>query len=168
MRCAHRSTKGEDARARRNRHGLVANAMVTNADGYADREAAKAMINDARQALDDSAREITLRADKGYDAQEFVQACVDMRVAPHVARNKSGRHSAVRQAIAQSEGYAVSQQKRKLIEQGHFYAKDFFGIAEVFGFASCVPNRAPTACRARDKRLMTVPIGTSSTSAASR
>ena len=27
-----------------NRHGLIANAMVTTADGYAEREAAKAMI----------------------------------------------------------------------------------------------------------------------------
>lgn len=34
-----------------NRHGLVANAVVTQADGYAEREAAKAMVNDARQAL---------------------------------------------------------------------------------------------------------------------
>jgi hypothetical protein len=43
-----------------NRHGLVVNALVTHADGYAEREAAKAMINDARQALDDSGTEVTL------------------------------------------------------------------------------------------------------------
>jgi transposase len=114
-----------------NRHGLVANAVVTIADGYAEREAAKVMINDARQALDDPAREITLGADKGYDAQEFVQACVDMKVTPHVAQNNSGRHSAVPQAIAQSEGYAVSQQKRKLIEQGFGWAKTIGGIRQV-------------------------------------
>jgi len=114
-----------------NRHGLVANAVVTIADGYAEREAAKAMINDARQALDDPACEITLGADKGYDAQEFVQACVDMRVTPHVAQNNSGRHSAVPQAIAQSEGYALSQQKRKLIEQGFGWAKTIGGIRQV-------------------------------------
>ena len=29
-----------------NRHGLVVSAVVTQADGYAEREAAKAMIND--------------------------------------------------------------------------------------------------------------------------
>lgn len=33
-----------------NRHGLVANAVVTLADGCAEREAAGAMVNDARQA----------------------------------------------------------------------------------------------------------------------
>jgi transposase len=114
-----------------NRHGLVANAVVTIADGYAEREAAKVMINDARQALDDPAREITLGADKGYDAQEFVQACVDMKVTPHVAQNRSGRHSAVPDAIAQSKGYAVSQQKRKLIEQGFGWAKTVGGMRQV-------------------------------------
>ena len=34
-----------------NCHGLIANAMVTTADGYAEREAARAMINDAKQAV---------------------------------------------------------------------------------------------------------------------
>ena len=114
-----------------NRHGLVANAVVTIADGYAEREAARVMINDARQALDDPAREITLGADKGYDAQDFVQACVDMKVTPHVAQNKSGRHSAVPEAIAQSVGYAISQQKRKLIEQAFGWAKTVGGMRQV-------------------------------------
>ncbi len=46
------------------RHGLVANAVVMLADGYAERDAAKAMVNDARQAQADPTRTITLRADK--------------------------------------------------------------------------------------------------------
>lgn len=106
-----------------NRHGLIANAMVTRADGYAEREAAKAMAGDAVQALGSDACEITLGADKGYDAQEFAQACLGMNVVPHVAQNKSGRRSAVPDAIAQSIGYGLSQQKRKLIEQGFGWAK---------------------------------------------
>ena len=83
--------------------------MVTLADGYAEREAAKAMINDARQAQSDPTQTVTLGADKGYDAREFIEACQAMNVTPHVAQNKSGRSSAVPEAIAQSEGYAVSQ-----------------------------------------------------------
>ena len=83
--------------------------MVTLADGYAEREAAKAMINDARQAQSDPTQTVTLGADKGYDAREFIEACQAMNVIPHVAQNKSGRSSAVPEAIAQSEGYAVSQ-----------------------------------------------------------
>ena len=114
-----------------NRHGLVASAVVTIADGYAEREAAKVMMNDARQALDDPAREMTVGADKGYDAQEFVAACLEIKVTPHVAQNKSGRQSAVPEAIAQSAGYAISQQKRKLIEQGFGWAKSIGGMRQV-------------------------------------
>ena len=106
-----------------NRHGLVVSAMVTNADGHAEREAAKVMLNDARQVIEDLNVEVTVGADKGYDAHEFIQACLEMKVTPHVAQNTSGRRSAVPDAIAGTKGYAISQQKRKLIEQGFGWAK---------------------------------------------
>ena len=72
------------------------------------------------------AAQIKLGADKGYDADEFIEACQPMKVTPHVAPNTSGRRSAVPDEIARSVGYAISQQKRKLIEQG-------FGWAETVG-----------------------------------
>lgn len=106
-----------------NRHGLVVSAMVTNADGHAEREAAKVMLNDARQVADDPSTELTVGADKGYDAEEFIQACLQMKVTPHVAQNTSGRRSAVPDEIAGSAGYAISQQKRKRIEQGFGWVK---------------------------------------------
>ncbi len=106
-----------------NRHGLVVNAMVTQADGFAEREAAKVMIWDARQAAESADSEITLGADKGYDAAEFIEALHRMKVRPHVAQNKSGRRSSVADEIARSEGYAISQRKRKLIEQGFGWVK---------------------------------------------
>ncbi|MFS8974478.1 IS5 family transposase [Cupriavidus necator] len=106
-----------------NRHGLVVSALVSTADGHAEREAAKVMLNDARQVTDNPDTEITVGADKGYDAQEFIEACLEMKVTPHVAQNTSGRRSAVPDAIARSEGYAISQQKRKLIEQGFGWVK---------------------------------------------
>ena len=62
-----------------NRHGLIANAVVTTADGHAEREAAKAMIRDASQAAGDANAQITLGADKGYDAQEIIDACIEMK-----------------------------------------------------------------------------------------
>ena len=114
-----------------NRHGLIANAVVTTADGHAEREAAKAMIHDAALAAGDAKAQITLGTDKGYDAQEFIDACLEMKVTPHVAQNTSGRRSAVADAIAQTDGYAVSQQKRKLIEQGFGWAKTVGRIRQV-------------------------------------
>jgi hypothetical protein len=106
-----------------NRHGLIVNARVSCADGYAEREAAKRMIADARQALGDDETQITLGADKGYDAQEFIDACESLKVVPHVAQNTSNRRSAVANEIAGSVGYALSQQKRKLIEQSFGWVK---------------------------------------------
>lgn len=113
-----------------NRHGLVVNAMVTQADGHAEREAAKAMINDVRQSHEEETT-LTLGADKGYDAQEFIEALQQMNVLPHVAQNTSGRKSAVPDAVAASEGYAISQQKRKRIEQGFGWAKTVGHIRQV-------------------------------------
>lgn len=114
-----------------NRHGLVVNAMVTQADGFAEREAAKVMIRDARQGTANPDVEVTLGADKGYDAAEFIEELQRMKVTPHVAQNKSGRRSAVPDEIASSEGYALSQRKRKLIEQGFGWAKFVGPIRQV-------------------------------------
>ena len=86
---------------------------------------------DAKQVVPDEQTVITLGADKGYDAKEFIKACLEMGVIPHVAQNTSGRRSAVPDAIAQTDGYAVSQQKRKLIEQGFGWAKTVGGIHQV-------------------------------------
>ncbi len=114
-----------------NRRGLVVNARVTHADGHAEREAAKTMINDARQAADIVSIEITLGADKGYDAWEFIEAFQQMKVTPHVAPNTSGRRSAMPDKLAPSVGYAISQQKRKLIEQGFGWAKTVLRMRQV-------------------------------------
>jgi transposase len=114
-----------------NRHGLIANARLSIADGHAEREAAKIMIADVCQASRVSSamlpnapiKQITLGADKGYDAQEFVEALQAMNVTAHIAQNKSGRRSNVADEVAQTIGYKQSQQKRKLIEQGFGWAK---------------------------------------------
>jgi hypothetical protein len=81
--------------------------------------------------LGDESIEVTLGADNGYDAAEFVDACNKMKVTLHVAQNKLGRKSAVPDDIAQSAGYAQSQKKRKLIEQGFGWAKKIGGIRQV-------------------------------------
>ena len=112
-----------------NRNGLVVNAVVTQADGHAERVAAKAMISDVRQVSPDAA--ITLGADKGYDAAEFIDELQRLKVEPHVAQNKSGRRSAVPEEIAQSSGYGVSMQCRKRIEQGFGCAKSIGSIRQV-------------------------------------
>jgi transposase len=87
-----------------NRHRLIASAVVTCADGCAEHEATKSMIFDVRQVAPDVQTEITLGADKGDDAKEFIEACLETGVIPHVAQNTSGGRWAVPEAIAQTDG----------------------------------------------------------------
>ena len=84
------------------------------------------MMNDARQSHEQETR-LTLIADKVCDAQKFIEALQQMNVLSHVAQNTSERKSAVPVAAASSEGYAISQEKRKRIEKG-------FGWAKTVGF----------------------------------
>jgi IS5 family transposase len=88
------------------------------------------MIADAKQVADEKAQ-ITLGADKGYDAAEFIEALTDLKVLPHVAQNTSNRKSVVPDSVAKNEGYTISQQKRKLIEQGFGWAKLIGSIRQV-------------------------------------
>jgi uncharacterized protein with HEPN domain len=64
-------------------------------------------------------------------AQPQVAGLYHLAAIGETTKNTVGRRSAVPDAIAQSEGYAVSQQKRKLIEQGFGWAKTVGGIRQV-------------------------------------
>jgi hypothetical protein len=110
---------------------LVVDATARRADGYAEREVAKLKIKKARQAVVDRNVEVTLGADKGYDAAEFIEELLRLNVTLHVAQNKSGRRSAVDDQIAASDGYALARCKRKLIEQGFGWAKFVGPIRQV-------------------------------------
>jgi transposase len=108
-----------------NRHGLVVAAAVSKATGAAERNAALAMI----EARADRPERITLGADKGYDAQDFVNELRSMAVTPHVARKK--RHSAIDNRTARHAGYVTSQRRRKLVEEAFGWAKTIGGLARV-------------------------------------
>lgn len=109
-----------------NRNGLAVDGCVTQANGFAERDAAMQMV-DAIQ----TDGPITLGADKGYDAAEFVERLAKAKVVPHIAQNNKGRRSAVPDAIAKSQGYAASQIVRKRIEEIFGWAKEIGGMAQV-------------------------------------
>jgi transposase len=106
-----------------NRHGLLVDACLTQADGHAERVAALHMI----EPHADRPRAITLGADKGYDAEDFVNELRSMQVTPHVARNISGRRSAIDGRTARHSGYAVSLRIRKRIEEAFGWIKTVAG-----------------------------------------
>ena len=106
-----------------NRNGLVVDACLTRADGHAERVAALAMI----EPRADRPARITLGADKGYDAEDFVNELRSMNVAPHVAAKVRG--SAVDGRTTRHAGYTVSQIVRKRIEEAFGWAKGAAGFA---------------------------------------
>ena len=98
-----------------NRNGLVVSAVVTHADGFGERRAALAMLD----AVPDTGRR-SVGADKAYDTTDFVAACRERKVTPHVACNDTRRGgSAIDGRTTRHPGYRLSQIIRKRIEE-HF------------------------------------------------
>jgi transposase len=117
-----------------NRNGLVVEARVTPADGYAERAAALAMLDTAPRRKG----RITLGADRGYDVRSFVAELRERRVTPHVAQNTTDRASAIDARTTRAAGYVESQRRRKRIE-------------EVFGWMKTVGPLRKTKYRGRDR-----------------
>jgi transposase len=110
------------------RSGLIVKALVTPATGRAEREAAIAMIADLR-----GRHRITVAGDKGYDTRDFVATLREMRVTPHVAQYAATVHrgSAIDARTTGHPGYAVSQRKRKRVEQGFGWMKTVGGLRKL-------------------------------------
>ncbi|MEO8005421.1 MAG: IS5 family transposase, partial [Betaproteobacteria bacterium] len=99
-----------------NRNGLVISAVVSHADGFGERNAALAMLD----AISSTNRRRSVGADKAYDTTDFVAACRERNVTPHVACNDTRRGgSAIDGRTTRHIGYRLSQIVRKRIEE-HF------------------------------------------------
>jgi transposase len=130
-----------------NRNGLIVNAELLEANGRAERDAALLMLEQVR-----GTKRVTAGADKGYDTAEFVAECRHLGVTPHVARNTGRRGgSAIDARTVRHPGYAVSQRRRKRIEECFGWLKDIALLRKlrhrglpkvgwVFTFAAAVYN----------------------------
>lgn len=95
-----------------NRNGIPVVGRVSEATSAAEWEMALEMLNEVTQG----SRRITLGADTAYDHSRFVAALREMQVTPHVAPHKQ-RTSAIDGRTTRHEGYAISREKRKRVEQ---------------------------------------------------
>jgi transposase len=109
-----------------NRNGLVADVEVLQANGTAERDAALVMIE--KIAGD---QPVTVGADKAYDTKDFVKETRNMNATPHVAPNNKGRASAIDGRTTRHAGYAVSQQKRKRVEEIFGWMKTVGGMRKL-------------------------------------
>jgi transposase len=108
-----------------NRNGFVVEAELRPMSGTVEREAATAMI--VRHSP--GAQRITVGGDKNFDTTDFVADMRALNVTPHVAQNTSGRRSAIDHRTTRHAGYAVSQQKRKRVEEPFGWGKTIGGLA---------------------------------------
>ena len=104
-----------------NRHGLVANACATAATGTGEREAALILL----EILADAG---TVGGDKNFDVAAFVASVRALGITPHVAQKT---HSAIDGRTTRHPGYAISQRKRKLIEQVFGWMKTVGGLRKL-------------------------------------
>jgi transposase len=130
-----------------NRHGLVVNTEVLEANGRAERDAALVML----EQIPGDGR-VTVGGDKGFDTAEFVAECRQMNVTPHVAQNTVRRGgSAIDARTTRHAGYTISQKKRKRIEECFGWLKDIallrklkhrgmLKVGWIFTFAAAVYN----------------------------
>lgn len=109
-----------------NRNGLIADAEVLQANGTAERDAALVMIE---KVPGDQA--ITVGADKAYDTKDFVAETRNMNATPHVSQNNKGRRSAIDGRTTRHAGYAISQPKRKRVEEIFGWMKTVGGMRKL-------------------------------------
>src|ERR1700738_2178912 len=130
-----------------NRNGLIVNTEVFEANGTAERDAALVMLEQIP-----GTKQVTVGGDKAYDTADFVAECRNMKVTPHVAQNlERPGGSAIDARTTQHVGYAISQRKRKRIEECFGWLKTIallrkvrhrgiFKVAWNFTFAAAAYN----------------------------
>jgi hypothetical protein len=130
-----------------NRNGLIVNSEVFEASGTAERDAALAMLEQIP-----GTKQVTVGGDKAYDTADFVAECRNLKVTPHVAQNLERPGGiAIDGRTTQHVGYAISQRKRKRIEECFGWLKTIallrkvrhrgiFKVGWVFTFAAAAYN----------------------------
>jgi IS5 family transposase len=98
-----------------NRHGLCVDLKVTSAVDT-ETEAAKRV------------RPSTLGADKGYHSKDFVAHLRRRKIAPHVAMIEGRKTPGLDGRTTRHAGYAVSQRKRKRVEEIFGWMKAYGGL----------------------------------------
>ena len=140
----HRSTTDPDARLAKikgkeaklayrghllseNRNGLIIACELTQATGTAEREAGLRLL--AKERARRRRRRLSVGADKGYDTRDFVAGVRELHITPHVAAKD--RYSAIDGRTTSWEGYAISQRRRKIIEESFGWMKVTGGLRKL-------------------------------------
>ena len=102
-----------------NRHGLLVDSRVSEANGTAERDVAEIML-----AAVPGRHPLTVGGDKGFDTRGFIAALRELKVTPHVTQNTTNRRSAIDGRTTRHPGYVASQRIRKRIEEAFGWIKE--------------------------------------------
>jgi transposase len=105
------------------RNALLVDIELTQATGYAERDAALEML--AR--LPETKRRRTVAGDKAYDTRGFVADLREMNITPHLAPNTTRQRSTIDGRTTRHGGHATSQRIRKRIEEPFGWIKTISG-----------------------------------------
>jgi len=110
-----------------NRNGMIVQAQASQATGVAERETATILLSQLP-----GKQHKTVGGDKNYDTKNFVAACREMKITPHVARNdKRPGGSAIDGRTSSTAGYQSSQKKRKRVEEPFGWGKTIGMIRQI-------------------------------------
>lgn len=110
-----------------NRNGLAVDCEVNTPGGFAERDAALAMMGRGKFE-----KKKTVGADKAYDQSDFVETARKLGYTPHVSQNDSnGRASHIDERTTRHDGYAVSIRIRKRIEEIFGWLKTIGGMRKM-------------------------------------
>jgi hypothetical protein len=136
----YRKGKGQEAKLgylghvlMENRQGLIVDAMLTQADGTAERDAALLMVYRRwrKNRRWGPRAPISVGADKAYDTRDFVKTLREFGMRVHVAQNlKRPGGSAIDQRTVRHQSYKISQNKRPLIEKAFGWMKQTGGMRQ--------------------------------------
>ena len=107
-----------------NRNGLCVDLAVRSAQ-RTETEATKEIL--ARQGRK-RVRPVTLGADKGYHTKDFVAHLRQRGIAPHIAQIDGRNTPGLDARTTRHAGYAISQRKRKRVEEIFGWMKAYGGL----------------------------------------
>ena len=120
-----------------NRNGLIVKPCVTQSGASEEQEAALTMLRQMVPKIrvrreGSEKREITVGADKAYQKQRFIEGLRELGVIPHVSEYVNPFSGASSNWLTADErkhpGFAVSREKRKLVEKAFAWIKFVAGL----------------------------------------
>jgi transposase len=120
-----------------NRKGLIVEVLAGQANGKTEPRTSETMLKQVRERRGIRKQyrvgkgRLTVGEDRGYDQGEHILALRAMKVTPHVAPKASNGSGLLDGRTYCGKGYAISQRKRKQVEESFGWTKNIGGMRKL-------------------------------------